>query len=87
VNNFILATKKLTVVSHAISYAQINYQMSQCLHNPPLYQECGLTKPTSWISVLLEKPPIVQLLKNFPTFYRIQRFITRFTRAFHWSLS
>jgi hypothetical protein len=31
--------------------------------------------------------PIVQLLKNFPTFYGIRKFITVFTRALHWSLS
>jgi hypothetical protein len=29
----------------------------------------------------------VQLLKNFPTFYGSQWFITMFTRARHWSLS
>jgi hypothetical protein len=34
-----------------------------------------------------EKLAIVQLLKNFPTFYGTQRFITVFTRAFHWSLT
>jgi hypothetical protein len=28
---------------------------------------------------LLEKPPIVQLLKNFPAFYGTRRFITVFT--------
>jgi hypothetical protein len=32
-------------------------------------------------------PPVAQLLKNFPTFYGTQRFITVFTRALHWSLS
>jgi hypothetical protein len=36
---------------------------------------------------LLEKPPIVQLLKKFPALYGTQRFITVFTRALHWSLS
>jgi hypothetical protein len=41
----------------------------------------------SWIWALLEKPPIVQLLKNFPAFYGTRRFITVFTRALHWSLS
>jgi hypothetical protein len=30
---------------------------------------------------LLEKPPIVQPLKNFPAFYGTRRFITVFTRA------
>jgi hypothetical protein len=36
---------------------------------------------TSWSSVLLEKLPIVKLLKNFPAFYGIQRLITVFTTA------
>jgi hypothetical protein len=35
----------------------------------------------------LLKPPIVQLLKDFPEFYWTWRFITVFTRALHWSLS
>jgi hypothetical protein len=38
----------------------------------------------SW--ALLEKPPIVQPLKNFPAFNGTRRFITVFTRALHWSL-
>jgi hypothetical protein len=33
------------------------------------------------------KATVTQLLKNFPTFFRTQRFITMFTRAYHWSLS
>jgi hypothetical protein len=44
-----------------------------------------LTYLRSW--ALLEKLPIVQLLKNFPAFYGTWRFITVFTRALHWSLS
>jgi hypothetical protein len=43
------------------------------------------TSSRSW--VLLEEPPIVQLLKNFPIFYGTRRFINVFTRALHWSLS
>jgi hypothetical protein len=39
----------------------------------------------SW--ALLEKPPIVQPLKNFPAFYGTRRFNTVFTRDLHWSLS
>jgi hypothetical protein len=42
---------------------------------------------TPWSWALLEKPPVAQLLKNFPTFYGTRRFITVFTRALHWSLS
>jgi hypothetical protein len=37
---------------------------------------------SSWSWALL-----VQLLKNFPAFYRTRKFITVFTRALHWSLS
>jgi hypothetical protein len=44
-----------------------------------------LTRSWSW--ALLEKPPIVQPLRNFPAFYGTRTFITVFTRAFHWSLS
>jgi hypothetical protein len=40
--------------------------------------------PLSW--VLLDKPPVAQILKNFPTFYETQRFITVFTSARHRSL-
>jgi hypothetical protein len=44
-----------------------------------------LTYSRSW--GLLEEPPIVQPLKNFPTFYGTRRFNTVFTRALLWSLS
>jgi hypothetical protein len=33
------------------------------------------------------KAPVTQILKNFPTFYGTQRFITAFTTAICWSLS
>jgi hypothetical protein len=36
---------------------------------------------------LLEKQPVVQLLKNFSIFYGTRIFMIVFTRAFHWSLS
>jgi hypothetical protein len=41
----------------------------------------------SWSWALLEISPIMQLLKDFPVFYRTQRFYTMFARALHWSLS
>jgi hypothetical protein len=47
---------------------------------------CLYSLTHSWSWALLEKPPIVQPLKNFPAFYGTQRFITVFTRALHWSL-
>jgi hypothetical protein len=39
-----------------------------------------ITLTHSWRRALLEKPPIVQLLKNFPAFYGTRRFITVLTR-------
>jgi hypothetical protein len=44
----------------------------------------SLTHLWSW--TLLEKPPIVQLPKNFPEFYGTRMFITVFIRALNWSL-
>jgi hypothetical protein len=49
--------------------------------------ELDTNQPTPWRRVLLEKPPVVQLLKNFPIIYETRRFITVFTRALYWSLS
>jgi hypothetical protein len=37
----------------------------------------------SWSWALLEKPPVVQLLNNFPAFYGTRGLITVFTRALH----
>jgi hypothetical protein len=36
---------------------------------------------------LLEEPPVVQPLKNFPAFYGTRNFNTVFTRDLYWSLS
>jgi hypothetical protein len=41
----------------------------------------------SWSWALLEKPPVVQLLENFPTFYGTKRFITVLIRVLYWSLT
>jgi hypothetical protein len=40
--------------------------------------------PRSWV---LEKPPVTQLLKNFPICYGTRTFITVFTSALHSPLS
>jgi hypothetical protein len=39
------------------------------------------SKLTSWSRALLEKAPVVQVLKNLPAFYGTRRFITVFTRS------
>jgi hypothetical protein len=43
----------------------------------------GLT-PRSWV---LEKPPVSQALRNFPTFYCTRNLITYSREPFHWSIS
>jgi hypothetical protein len=48
-------------------------------------REYKLTKSWSW--ALLEKPPVVQLLKNLSAFYGTGMLFTVFTRALHWYLS
>jgi hypothetical protein len=45
----------------------------------------GNNNLTPWRWVLVEKPPLAQLLKNFTAFYGIRKFITVFTRALHWT--
>jgi len=42
---------------------------------------------TPWSRVLLEKLTCSQLVKKFPAFYRLRKFITAFTSARHLSLS
>jgi hypothetical protein len=46
-----------------------------------------MTELTSWSWALLEEPPVLHLLKNFPIFYGTQRFITVFARTFQSSAS
>jgi hypothetical protein len=52
----------------------------------PLIDYNFLPELISWSSALLDKPPVVQPLKNFPTFYGTRSFSTVFTGAAHWSL-
>jgi len=35
---------------------------------------------------VLEKLIVSQVVKEFPTFYETERFITMFTKALHWAL-
>jgi hypothetical protein len=49
--------------------------------------KCGTNQPTPRSWVLLEKPPVTQPLKKFPTFYGTRNFIAVFTRALRWSSS
>jgi hypothetical protein len=72
--------------SMAIRAGQTNRKPSylHCRSRCP-YTGPQIAHSRSW--TLLEKLPIVQLLKNFPAFYGTRKFITVFTRALHWSLS
>jgi hypothetical protein len=42
-------------------------------------QEKSANQLTPWSRVFLQKPPVAHLLKNFPTLYGTQRFITMLT--------
>jgi len=46
-----------------------------------------ITTTTPWSTVILENLIVTRLIKKFPSFVDIQRFITVFTRAHHWRLS
>jgi hypothetical protein len=78
---------------------RIFYRLLWCVQSSEVadgVRECGrlhtLVPPNfNWLTpcgcVLVQRPPVAQLLKNFPNFYGSRRFITVFTRALHWSLS
>jgi hypothetical protein len=73
---------KLAVVKPNDCCSDFAYKLSKMTEPPSI---CILTHSWSW--ALLEKLPVVHVLKNFPEFYGTRRFITVFTRALHWSLS
>jgi hypothetical protein len=59
------------------------FSSAQCSYIPSLTH--SLTHSWSW--ALHEKPPVVQLLKNFTELYGTRMFITVFTKSLHFSLS
>jgi hypothetical protein len=74
-----------------IRSAPLPYHIKSIVQNSGLYNPlkkiphsvtASLTH--SWSRALLEKPPSVQLLKNFPAFYGTRRFIAVFTITLHW---
>jgi hypothetical protein len=80
--------KPLMLVSSQGGTTGVGGRKRRCTNNS---NQGGYTHHNTWLTpwgkVLLEKPPVVQLLKYFPTFCGTRRFITMFTRARHWSLS
>jgi hypothetical protein len=52
-----------------------------------LYQPHLNIALTPWSWVLLDKPPVAQLVECFPIFYGTRRFTIMFTKSRHWSLS
>jgi hypothetical protein len=72
------------------SHAQQYHHMSHSTGDKSMFRVAQivhiiLTHSHSW--ALLKNSPIEKPLKNFPAFYRTQRFITVFKRALPWSLS
>jgi hypothetical protein len=64
----------------------VRLRISSMNYASDLYLSLPHSLTHSWSWAFLEKLSIVQLLKNFPAFYRTRKFITVFTRARHWSL-
>jgi hypothetical protein len=64
-----------------------HYHFSFCSFFSSIFPRYLLTYLlTPWSRVLLEKPTGLQLVKKFPAFYGIRRFITAFPRARYLSL-
>jgi hypothetical protein len=68
-------------------FAHKTVNWSQLREECNMMLQYNITKLTSWSWALLEKPPVVKLLRNLPAIYGTRRFIIVFTRALHWSLS
>jgi hypothetical protein len=74
--------------SEALPLGQLSMTEVLCLEfNDTSQHRFICSTVTQWSRVLLEKPPVAKLLKNFPTFYRNRRFIAVFTKAYHWSIN
>jgi hypothetical protein len=71
------SVKKLVIYNRDI-YVVEEWHM-QNHHSVKVLLKKSIYLTHSWSRALLEKLPIVQLLKNFPAFYRTRRFITAFT--------
>jgi hypothetical protein len=70
-------------------YRRLKRPENGCIHSLPSSDAVNnaWSFSLSWSWALLDKPPIVQPLKNFTAFYGTRWFITVFTRTLHWSLS
>jgi hypothetical protein len=85
---FVCSSKELwnkSLFFHIVLNSTLLYRQSiPCYYNLTFW----LTDWVNWLSwAILEKPPVAQLLKNFPLHCETWRFITVFTRALHWALS
>jgi hypothetical protein len=70
---------QLVLISFAIGLHEAEIKMPKFFTNIQL-------PVTPWSRVLLESLRVSQLVKKFPAYYGILRFITAFTRAHHLSL-
>jgi hypothetical protein len=90
--NFYLELSTWTEITNQCNI-MINVKCDICVVMVGIYQYImrlmnGLDNeltPCRW--VLLEMPPITQLLRNIPIFYGTRGLITVFTSTFRWSLS
>jgi hypothetical protein len=70
----------LYFVHHSVScWGELHVTYTVAEERALMNMVSGLHTLTPWNWALLEKPPVVQLINNFPTFYGTWRFITVFT--------
>jgi hypothetical protein len=83
-NNVNTYARNYIALRPAESSSQSKYPFSKYISIHFSIHQYTFTYLRSW--ALLEQPPTVQPLKNFPAFYGTRKFITVFTRALHWSI-
>jgi hypothetical protein len=76
----------LAVNEHQIIVCEIIKKAFRNFFTPNLSTDVHNSQ-TPWSWVLLEKPPVAELTRNFQKVYGIWRFITMLTRCRHWSQS
>jgi hypothetical protein len=68
-------------------YCTTDCNASRWDHPSGAIENCPNWFPSPRLTSLLGKPPVMQLLKNFPILYGNRRFITAFKKALHWFLT
>jgi hypothetical protein len=81
--------KKLSAISFRSKQSFLTplYSTTAITSNEKASIDGSVNKLTPWRWVLLEKPPVAQLLIKFRIFYGTRNFISVLTRKLHWFLN